>query len=626
MAISFTPGQVVSWDDLNALMAQHGSPGGAKSVTKVERKPLTKEQRNAIEDAGGDPDAPEQDPTYRYFFEDGSYVDAKAASRGAFDEQGRPKDTFQIVDYKPSAKYQEQQRPQSQEGTPIGSRQTTDQQGNTVKITTYRRPDGTTYERTDTVSQAPKPATRTETPVQVGGKNLIKVDTADPATGQAKTVYLDPTTRQEVQPPEPPKPTPTAVSAPPNQKWIPQRDPQTQEITYTKNPNYTPPSQIVTDPATGRMREITEDENGKPIVRDVTVQTTIKPSDIPVLQAKYGQISQGLGNLLADLNGRVSRGEMTTQERDAAFKAAHQQASTQVEEMNSILENSRSIWTQEIAERSHQYTEAANRRSFAGSLATNAFTTGARLAESSGPGHGEAIARGVAAMMDMGQKYAAGMGGFPSMAPIGLPPALQQARGMSLPGFGEGGAPGGPPPGGPPPGAAPPATTGISNTTDAGGVPRVYTPASSTTGSGLPPGGAAPSGVAPTAMPPPFVGQHVGALGTVSAAPPLGLAPAGSPPPSESLPSTASTAPQPYLGQPGNPTLMGMGAGFGAGADGSPIGVPAAIGGGGSFDPSSEGQGMLAASLTGGYGGAGVPDPAWEEAVRRAMQGFGGYG
>lgn len=111
MAITFTPGEVISWDDLNALMAQHGSPGGAKSVVKLT---LTKEERERLEDDGLDP---ENHGRYRYYFADGSYVDAETQTPapGETNAQGAATGTFRVVEYKPSQAYQQQARAQSPE-------------------------------------------------------------------------------------------------------------------------------------------------------------------------------------------------------------------------------------------------------------------------------------------------------------------------------------------------------------------------------------------------------------------------------------------------------------------------------------------------------------------------------
>lgn len=523
--------------------------------------------------------------------------------------------TFQGID--PKQQGQPATTATSQQGTPTGSRQSTDAAGNVTKVTTYERPDGTTYEREDTVTQAPKPATRNETPVTVNGKNLIKVETVDPATGQSKTVLLDPVTRAEVQAPEPPKPAAQVVSAPSNQKWIARQNPATNEVEFVRNQNYVPDSKLVTDPTTGRMRVLTEDENGNPVLKDLNDQTTIKPNDIPVLQAKYGQIGQSLGAYLTDLNGRVSRGEMTPQERDAAFKAAHQQAEVQVSEINSILENSKAVWSRQVEERGQTFTEAANRRSFAGSVMGNALTTGREMAQGALPGSGRAIAEGVMTLMDMGQRYAGGMGGFPSMAPTPLPPALQQAASMNLPGFGPELA------GGPP---AP------SMTSDAGGSPSPGPSTQSMVGvpAAAPPSGGAPPGrPAPLLPPPPPVpGQSPLPPGGPRVAPPSAIEPIPNAVPGQgvvqpipnAVPGQGPIEPIP-LAPPG--PLGGLGSMFGAGIAGSPMGVPASAGGGGLFDPALEGQSMLSASMTGGYGGAGVADPDWERAVQAAMGLFG---
>lgn len=454
------------------------------------------------------------------------------------------------------------QQAQDEQGVEISSSETTAATGKTTRTRIYRRPDGSTYPREDTVQAAP-------------AKPAVAVGTLNTTSPQYATVNADGSLTWAPNP-NYQKPNPTPLNLPPTQKHVVYMQPDGTTGVET-NPNYQKPSRIDRDPNTGRLIEITEDDAGKPIVRDVTVQTTIKPADIPVLQAKYGEVAQGLGQLAADLNGRVSRGEMTEQQRNEAFKAAHQQAQTAVEEMNGLISNSRATWAQEISQRGQAFAEAANRRSFAGSVLNNAVGEGARVAMSAGPGHGAAIAGGVGALLGIGQQYARGMGGLPEMGEIRMPRALEQARDVGLPGMPAGPGPAAPlPPSGPPaapaiggppnaiglgaigntpaPGGFP---TGVSDTTDPGGAPRVRTPASAT-----------------------------------SAAPPAG-----------------------------------MGAALGAGASGSPMGMPAALGGGGYFDPGSEMQSMLTASTSPtSFGGEGGADPSWEEAVKRAYDEASRYG
>lgn len=101
MAIIFTPGQVVPTTDWEALFAQHG---GAKS-TQI-RKPSKDEQR-AADDAGDDLD---QNPIYRYYAADGSYVEARRAPNG----------DYQVVDYHPSATFMQTTRAGTSGGPPGG--------------------------------------------------------------------------------------------------------------------------------------------------------------------------------------------------------------------------------------------------------------------------------------------------------------------------------------------------------------------------------------------------------------------------------------------------------------------------------------------------------------------------
>lgn len=434
------------------------------------------------------------------------------------------------------------------------------------------------------------------------------------------------------------KPTPQPIPLPAGQKWV-IWDNGDGTTRTEKNPNYKPPSQIRADPSTGRLQEITEDDNGRPVVRDVRQETTIKPTDLPVLQAKYGEIAQGLGQLAQELNGKVSRGEMTPEERQTAFTAAHQQAKTLVDEINGMIDNSRQTWAQEIQQRGQTFGEAANRRSFAGNVLSTAVGEGGRVAMSAGPGHGAAIAGGVAALLGIGQQFAQGMGGLPEMNEIGMPRALQQAREAGLPG--ARGSEAGPPQGlgGGPPGLPPGAPPGVPPGPPAGGPNALGLGAS---GAVPAPGGAPAPLPAPLLRPPPPVGPAPLPLAPAAGGPqpaPLPPAPPGGPqpaplplaPPARDDWRTNPGAPpttQRNLPVPGGPLgLSGLGAEMSAGMAGSPIGMPVALGGGGAFDPSAELQSMLGASTSASsFGGEGMADPAWEEAVKRAYADASRYG
>jgi hypothetical protein len=467
-----------------------------------------------------------------------------------------------------------------EQGTEIGSEQVTDAQGKTVKRTTYRRADGSTYTREDSVQAAP------EKPQVVPGT----LNTTSPNVG---TVVNG----QVVWTPNPNynNPSPQPISIPGNPRTIIWDDGPGKPTRTEKNPAYVKPSKIMPHPSDPtRMINVTEDDQGNPVILPVDDKTTIRPADLPVLQAKYGEVAQGLGNLAADLNRRYAAGEITAEERKRAFDAAHAQASTQVSEINSILDNSRQIWAGELQQRGQTLGETQSRRAYAGNIFGNAVSLGGSIAQSAGPGHGAAIARGVGSLLNIGQQYAGGMGGFRESPEVQLPRALQQAREVGLPGLP---APGGMPQAGAPPAgavgptgvgptgvgatapsaisaAAAPAApapsgggfepgSGISDTTDRGGAPREYTPASAST-------------AAPAAL--------------------SGPAPQGGLPPGIN----------PLVAQLAQRLLGGMDYG----------GSPVAAGGGGVFDPMAEAERMT----------QGSDDPDWNAAVMKAAQGGQGQG
>ena len=463
--------------------------------------------------------------------------------------------------------------------------------GTGMVLRVQANPDGTytkTFQGIDPKSQG-EPAT---TPAQqsaaaggvkredvvVNGKNLTKVTTAQDAPDgrREETYYEDPSTGQRVQPPtqEPEKPAkpqviastlnttsprmgilvtapdgtqsvqwapnenyqnpdPKPISIPGNPRTIVWDDGPGKPIRTEKNAAYVKQSRIAKDEETGQWINITEDDDGEPVILPVDNRTTIKPADLPVLQSKFGEIASGLGQLAQDLNGRVARGELTAAQRREAWTAAYQQAQTQTSEINTILENSRAIWTGQVNQRGQTLQDTAGRRSYAANIFGQAASTGMNIATSAGPGHGKAIAAGVGALMNMGQRYAEGMGGFRESPEIPLPPALQQAQGINLPGYG--------PPGGPPPGVVPPAPPG--------------------TGVSGPPPPPAPGGGQPPLLPPP---------------PPI---PGQSPmDPQAMMPPGISPVAQLIGGQ--------LQAGLGVG------GAPVAAGGMGAWDPMAEAQAM----------------------------------
>lgn len=571
MPILFSPGQVVTQPDWEALVQQHGGdkPPVKRAPTKAEADAATEAIKVAAplgENEDRDPNDPRvhyigyaKNPIFRVYTNDGSMVEYRTAPNGV---------DYQIVDYQPSATFKQAETKAAALAARTPEEQRTQAATATATEATAAEKTAEANERAWHTAQGHGSYTHKEWDAEVSRRakeTQATAPKAGPAYKNEQGQWVQPITdaqgnvtgTQPVPAGAAPREESKPVAAPPTQKWITERKPDG-TITSSLNPNYKPPSQITKDPETGQYVEITEDAEGKPIVRPVTNQTTIKPADLPVLQAKYSEISQGLGTLAADLNGRFSRGEITEKQRTDAFTAAHQQAATQISEINSILETSRAAWGQEIQQRGQTLADTQGRRAFAGDVLQNALSTGNQIALSAGPGHGAAIAGGVSALMNIGQRYAEGMGGFKESPEIAMPTSVRQAQGVGLPGF--------PMPAGVPPMAAPapgaPAPAGVgaglgaSDTTDAGGAPRVMTPSSATN---------APQG---------------------------------------SIPQAAVPGMNPMVSQMAQ-QLQGGGA-----FSGSPV----AAGGMGVYDPLAEAQRMLATRASG------QSDPSWEEAVRRASQ------
>lgn len=484
---------------------------------------------------------------------------------------------------------------EGQPGWQVGTRATKDAQGNSTSSTYYINPQG--QETATPPGERATTATGTK-PLEGQPGWQVGTRTEKDAQGNqtSRTYYINPQGQETTTPPPA---QPEQANLPATQKYDVRRN---ADGTYTtvKNPNYRPPSQITQDKETGRWIQITEDDNGAPVIKPVDNQTIIKPADIPALQTMYGQTAQRLAEHASELRARQARGELTAEQFNTAWQQAHQQASVAVQEYNNILDNSRAVWGMEITQRGQTLQDTQGRRNFAQSLATTSMNIGSAIAQSAGPGHGKQIAAGVAALMNLGARYGQGLGAFRESPEVAAPVALQQARETPLPGLplpaGREGAPAAPfagaaqavsaavnqplPPAAPlpePPQAPPlPAT----ETTDAGGTPRQYTPASATT----------PSPV--SVMPGGGSGVQVRDVQTGA---------------------TSSESPMmaDQLVRNSGGRLQIVGSQLALGAQGSPLGVPVSAGGDGLFDLDRESLAMIDPN---------DDDDMWRQGVARARQ------
>lgn len=228
------------------------------------------------------------------------------------------------------------------------------------------------------------------------------------------------------------RPNPQPISAPPNVRSLVFLDADGKPVTE-KNPAYRPPSKVDKDPETGQMIEITEDEDGKPVIRPVRREGTATPSPAavyPQLQARAGEISQTYTKKAEEIWGRHQRGEITQKERDDELGQLTAQATTQMNEVNSVLSNSRAIWDDQIRQRSNTLTDDASRRQFASSILTEIGRVSSGSATDAA-----GIGRNVTALAKLGLLLGNAAGGMKESPEIEMPGAVKQARDFTLPGF-----------------------------------------------------------------------------------------------------------------------------------------------------------------------------------------------
>jgi hypothetical protein len=196
-----TPGQVVAAGDWQALADQHdgpikpGQPGDIRPPTKAE---LDAYYGNA--DLAGDWYADYQNnPIRRYYFKDGSFVEARQASNGV---------DYQIVAYQPSQKFQQQQAQAQQQAQHNQTPGQQAQDAGAVELNnerSYNLAHGGLFEthadrRDREAKEAKENAPKTSTATVKGGdnKDYVRAVTINPDGSIAAIKNYDLSTGQEV--------------------------------------------------------------------------------------------------------------------------------------------------------------------------------------------------------------------------------------------------------------------------------------------------------------------------------------------------------------------------------------------------------------------------------------------
>lgn len=468
MALSFTPGQVISWDDLNAMLAQHGSPQGAKSIREVKPKPLTEAEQLAIIAAGGDPNAA-RPVAYQYFMEDGSSFTAELDQAG--EQTGDPVagsgrgSTFRIVDYKPSQTYVAAQRQQA-------SSETAPKEGDTRGPQTGRKrevwrsgqwvtEDNPLYEakpgedpekpRSQTVTGGDgKPYVVTQAPGQNGGPPTVTVTdgAGNPVPGNAVPGKPDATK------------TPTTSSATEPLKGQPgwrvgkraSRDANGNETSETfyidpqGNETLTPPdegkkyAQVRQDEQTGQWFGLTPQGQWEPMQGGPGAGSGVAlPPGMARPQFTAGEVTNALVETREKLDAWVAEGatdaERASRNAEAvnAMKEAHQLATTYLTEQAQIQGTARDVFGTQVSQRGQDASMINQRTSAGASMANQAVSSFVPMLRYAQAGSGDPVAA-FQALMGLMRGNVEQMGGLVDLPRVGVPSAIpQSAQGQMQP-------------------------------------------------------------------------------------------------------------------------------------------------------------------------------------------------
>jgi hypothetical protein len=432
MAITISPGAILTPDQWDALFEQHGRfrPGTDPEPATVSTKP-------------GDPayvSRDKQQPVYRYFLTDGTTVDARTSPDGS---------GWEIVDYKPSPKAKEAQKqeepaaqtPATQEAARIRDEKWWNQNTPPNPDNPRAGGSGRAETHTDRIEREAKEAKEAQAETERKEKEAraeaernrpqVIASTASSTSRRVGYMLPDGTIKWEDNP-NYNKPNPEPISAPSTVKHIVYMDADGKRV-VEKNPNYKPPSKVDKDPDTGEMIEITEDADGNPLIRPVRREGTATPSPAatyPALQARAGQVSTTYTSKAQEIWARHQNGEITQKERDTALEQLTAQATSQINEINSVLSNSRAIWQDQITQRGQNINDASSRRTFASNILSQIGQV------SSGMGTDKAgIGRNITALAKLGMLLGDASGGLKESPEIDMPTAVKESRDFALPGF-----------------------------------------------------------------------------------------------------------------------------------------------------------------------------------------------
>lgn len=411
MAITFTPGQNVAAPDWEALFAQHG---GAKSSVI---RPPTKTENDAL---AADDDY-DQNPIYRYYAEDGSYVEARKSPSG----------DYQIVAYQPSEKFKQSQSGTNRtdaewhtEGTPDASKPGGYDNDRPIMVRTVNGVRQTralddkelrSWNNAREMSRNPGGKTDAEMQAQGQKDDTTVVDVSYTGTGKSRqkvTTYKSGRKVTEASP----------------------TDAKVKETTYrpdgTKVTTYEDGTTTIEAASPAETRAAGKDD------------FPVEPDDLPPLNMTPAQVAQGLQRYSAALAAKVklwkeSGGKQGISPQDATKLMDNRikLAEAAGRESSNLAQQQQGIYNGQVNQRGQTLGETASRRGDANTAYNNNLARFVPQMTMMGPGGGQLVANALTESLNNNTAYVNQWGGFRESPEIQTPGFLQQIRDASMAGI-----------------------------------------------------------------------------------------------------------------------------------------------------------------------------------------------
>lgn len=407
MALIVNPGQNVAQPDWDALAEQHGGVKGQATL----RAPTESEIKAAGMAQDDDP-AYQQRPIYRYYFNDGTYVEARTSANGA---------DYQVVDYKPSQ--------------PFTAAQTRAASATSTESPTAKRTAREEAEIAANAALPPDQDPRAETNAERAARADRVIKEQGAAARQEK---LDADAKAEKE-----RQAKRQEEADARQARIDEQNTATQAANASRAASAesraaAQANRIPNPDVPGGFLEKGPDGTWRPIKTE-GIPTGSTPEGAPVASGKLGEAAADLAAFTEWLNKerRKPGSTMTNEQADKLLAQRHAYWKTALDEQQGIVNAQSTAQGQAISQRGQTLGDLSNRRSSATSIANQAagdfMPLMTKLGSNSVAG-GASIADAIRAARVNAQDFVTMTGANREVPEIMPGPALASVNGMALPG------------------------------------------------------------------------------------------------------------------------------------------------------------------------------------------------